>query len=395
MSGLAADWPVVELSELLVNSATYGIVKAGNFQRSGVPMVRGGDIKGGRINFNLPFVSERKSEEYDRTLLEADDVLIALVGYPGESAVVREWLVGGNISRAVGLLRPRDCLNSEYLAYYLNSPLGRQEFLRPGAGSAQIVVNLKDLNRLSVPHPPLPEQRAIAAALSDVDALIAKLDALIAKKRAIKTAAMQRLLTGEQRLPGFSGAWETRRVSEFGDVITGGTPPTGIGRFWGGDNLWVTPSDIGAKKDIRVTARTLTSEGLNVLRMLPRGAVLITCIASLGKNAVLPATGACNQQINAIIPNGRHDSDFLYYLFENNKDVLLASAGKTATHIVSKSRFSDLAFLVPSISEQEAIAETLSDMDAEIDALKARRDKTQAIKQGMMQELLTGKTRLV
>jgi type I restriction enzyme, S subunit len=123
--------------------------------------------------------------------------------------------------------------------------------------------------------------------------------------------------------------------------------------------------------------------------------VLITCIASIGKNAILKSEGGCNQQINAVIPNQNNNAEFLYYLFEAAKQYLLANAGITATMIISKATFSELKFRIPLRQEQTAIAAVLTDMDAELVALEQRREKTRALKQAMMQELLIGKTRLV
>ena len=96
-----------------------------------------------------------------------------------------------------------------------------------------------------------------------------------------------------------------------------------------------------------------------------------------------------------MIPNKNNNAEFLYYLFDASKQYLLANAGTTATSIISKAAFEELVFAVPSLPEQTAIAAVLSDMDAEIAGLEARRDKTRALKQGMMQELLTGRIRLV
>ena len=221
------------------------------------------------------------------------------------------------------------------------------------------------------------------------------LEALIAKRRAIKQAAMQQLLTGKIRLPGFSGVWETKRVSEFGEIVTGATPRTDIDAFWDGQYPWVTPTDISSGRDIVASERMITQEGLNSIRTLPANSVLVTCIASIGKNAILKTKGGCNQQINAVIPSIAYSAEFLYYIFEFNSQYLLANAGTTATSIVSKATFSRLVFEVPLLAEQRAIASILSDMDAEIATLERRWDKTHAVKQGIMQQLLTGRNRLV
>ena len=113
-------------------------------------------------------------------------------------------------------------------------------------------------------------------------------------------------------------------------------------------------------------------------RELPPNSVLVTCIASIGKNAILKKMGSCNQQINAIIPNNDHDANFIYYLMENSKNYLLSNAGITATNIISKKVFREMVFSFPSKAEQQAIANILSVMDAEISALEQRRDKTLA-----------------
>jgi type I restriction enzyme S subunit len=133
---------------------------------------------------------------------------------------------------------------------------------------------------------------------------------------------------------------------------------------------------------------------LNSIRPLPADTLLVTCIASIGKNAIMRAVGSCNQQINALIPARGFSADFLYYLFEANKQYLLENAGTTATSIISKAVFMNLTFIVLILSEQSAIATTLSDMDAEIAALEAKLTKARQLKKAMMQELLTGRIRL-
>lgn len=399
-------WPEVTLRSLLVQPATYGIVKAGTFQSSGVLMLRSGDIKGGKIGRGLPFVTEEKSDEYSRTVLHANDVVIALVGYPGETAVVPNWLEGANISRAVGLLRPSANLDSKFLAAFLNSPIGRREFLKPGAGSAQLVVNLKDLNKLLVPKPHLAEQRAIAAALSDVDALISSLDALIAKKRAVKTAAMQQLLTGRQRLPGFSGEWKTMTLAQIGEIessgvdkklVEGEVPVRLVNYMDVYRRDWITTADL----DHHVTAPANKASRCSV----QKGDVFFTPSSEvredIGHSAValedIP-DAVYSYHVVRLRVRDPWDLKFRAYAFKSKSFLDQASllcAGSGTRYVISKPQFKSMTVAVPPVDEQAAIAEILFDMDAEIAALEARRDKTRHIKTGMMQELLTGRTRLI
>ncbi|MCK6491176.1 MAG: restriction endonuclease subunit S, partial [Planctomycetes bacterium] len=143
--------------------------------------------------------------------------------------------------------------------------------------------------KYKVALPPLPEQRAIAAALSDVDALLAKLDQLIAKKRDLKQATMQQLLTGQTRLPGFSGAWEVKRLGNVADMGSGGTPLSSVAAYYDGDIPWVSISDMTKDgKTIKSTDRNLTVLGLanSAAQMFPAGTVLYAMYASLGECSI-------------------------------------------------------------------------------------------------------------
>ena len=322
-------------------------------------------------------------------LLPAGTVLLTSRATIGETAIATVPMA---TNQGFANFICRETLSNVFLAYYLRYIKEKLNDLASGSTFKEVTKGT--LLNIEIPLLPLSEQRAIAEALSDVDGLLNALDALIVKKQAIKQATMQQLLIGKTRLPGFSGAWETKRVSEFGDVVTGATPSTKINAFWNGPYPWITPTDITSERDMTVSERMITQEGLNAIRTLPPNTVLVTCIASIGKNAILKTKGSCNQQINAVTPNSAHNAEFLYYLFEFNANFLLANAGITATNIVSKSAFSNLVFEAPLLDEQIAIASVLSDIDAEIVALEQRRDKTHAIKQGMMQQLLTGRVRL-
>lgn len=282
--------------------------------------------------------------------------------------------------------------NYPLFVFFVYSQLKLERF---GTGSGVPTLNRNDVHDYEIPVPPKPEQKAIATVLSDTDELIGSLEALIAKKRRIKEGAMQELLTGKKRLAGFSGEWEMKKIGEMGETITGSTPSTSRKEYWNGNIPWITPTDINDKKDIYSSEREISKQGLTAIRRLPKNSVLVTCIASIGKNAILKKDGACNQQINAVVLNQNNDPNFFYYLMEISKEFLLSNAGMTATKIISKKDFEVLEFKVPTKEEQQAIAQILSDMDSEITALEEKREKYKLVKQGLMQVLLTGKIRLI
>ena len=369
-----------------------------SFSASGVPFINAGHVTDGRIlQEKLDYIPRDRFDILGGGKIEPGDILFCLRGSLGKFGVVGSDLLEGAIASSLIIIRPKTAqLCRKFLVSYFKSPYCTQMVEKWAGGAAQPNLGGQDLARFLIPLPPaLPEQEAIATALSDADALIEALEQLIAKKRHIKQGAMQELLTGKKRLPGFSGKWEVKRVAELGEVVTGGTPRTDVGAFWGGEYPWITPTDISTHRDMFASERFVTQKGLNAIRALPVDTVLVTCIASIGKNAILKAPGGCNQQINAVIPNKDNRSEFLYYIFETSKQYLLANAGTTATSIISKMIFQQLTFKVPSLPEQVTIATVLSDMDAEIVALETKLTKTHQIKQGMMHELLTGRIRLI
>jgi len=387
------DWRVQPLGEL--GEALIGLTyKPSDVREHGTLVLRSSNIQNDALAFeDNVFVD---AEVPDRIMVRLGDVLVCVRNGSrnliGKTALLDERAMGMTFGAFMAVYRSPI---GKLASYLFQSEIVKRQINEHLGATINQITN-KSLNSFRIPVSPDDVERdAIAAALSDVDALLGGLDRLIAKKRDLKQAAMQQLLTGQTRLPGFSGAWQVKRVLELGDVVTGGTPRTDVAEFWGDEYPWVTPTDISTRRDMFSSDRWLTKKGLDAVRVLPPNTVLVTCIASIGKNAVLRTTGACNQQINAVIPNRSSDAGFLYYLFEASKQYLLANAGITATSIISKAAFSELTFRTPLLEEQVAIAAVLSDMDAELAALEARRDKTRDLKQAMMQELLTGKTRLV
>lgn len=253
--------------------------------------------------------------------------------------------------------------------------------------NAQLNINLEKLRPYLLPLPPLPEQRAIATALSDVDALLSGLERLIAKKRDLKQAAMQQLLTGQTRLPGFHGEWEVKRLGEVAEIVMGQSPSSANYNTQGeGLPLIQGNADVLNRETIiRVFTKQVTKRG----RI---GDILMSVRAPVGEVSRATFDVCLGRGVCAI----RYPNDFLYhYLIFLEPTWAKHSKGSTFDSVNSTDVNGVEIKFPASLSEQTAIAAVLSDMDAELAALEDRRAKTRDLKQAMMQDLLTGNTRLV
>lgn len=270
-------------------------------------------------------------------------------------------------------------LNNKFLYYWLQRE--KPEFERIGNGSTIKTIGLPYFRDLKIPLPPSPEQRAIATALSDVDGLLGGLDRLIAKKRDLKQAAMQQLLTGQTRLPGFHGEWEVKRLGDVASVSKGTqlhSSETDEGGKFAHLNGGITPSSYTHKSNTDGNTIAI-SEGGN----------------SCGFVQFMTEPYWCGGHCYSVIPNGV-DNLFLYHALKGQQSSIMGLRVGSGLPNVQKTGLLDFKIEIPStLPEQTAIAEVLTDMDAELGALERRREKTRALKQAMMQELLTGRTRLV
>ena len=253
------------------------------------------------------------------------------------------------------------------------------------AGSNYPAINSSDVKLIEIPCPPqTSEQNAIAKALSDVDGLLNALEALIVKKRAIKQATMQQLLTGKTRLPGFSGAWQEMRVGDLFDATAGG------------DLVQSRYSDVRDNRyPYPIYANGLEQQGLYGFSNYaeePAGVITVTARGTLGQAFYRDTPFVAIGRLLVLKPKVSLDARFFCEYINFGIHFAVESTGVPQLTAPQVSRY---LLPVPSESEQRAIASVLSDMDAEIAALKQRRDKTRAIKQGMMQQLLTGRVRLV
>jgi type I restriction enzyme S subunit len=281
------------------------------------------------------------------------------------------------------------------------------------SGSTFFEISPKQVKSVLIPLPPtLAEQEKIATALSDTDSYIEKLEKLIEKKKYIKTGAMQELLTGKKRLPGFGKGkgyketevgvipedWEVKKLGDVGEIVGGGTPSSFNSEYWNGKINWFTPTEIGFRKYVSSSKRKISESGLknSSARILPPSSLLLTSRATIGEVAINIQESTTNQGFQSIIPSKNILIEYLYYKVLTLKNSFMERAsGSTFFEISPKQVKSVLIPLPPTLAEQEKIAEVLSDMDSEIEKLEGKLDKYKNIKQGMMQKLLTGAVRLV
>jgi len=339
----------------------------------------------------------RKLRSYE---ILPEDFLISMMGTVGQCIVAPKGIEPGIMdSHLLRLRLNQEKILPKFLLQIFESWLILEQTKRLSVGGIMEGLSSTIIRHIKIPLPPLPEQRAIAAALSDADALITSLDTLIEKKRAIKQAAMQQLLTGRTRLPGFSGEWRVTTLGEIVDIRNGATPSTQIPAYWNGQILWCTPTDITGTsgKYLLATERSITVEGLEncAASLLPVGALLLCTRATIGEIKIAASPVCTNQGFKSLVCKNGISNEFLYYLLLTLKPQMIERAIGSTFLEIGKRDVASIKLRLPQHSEQHAIATVLSDMDAEIAALEQRLEKAQQIKQGMMQQLLTGKVRLV
>ncbi len=394
------EWHVVPLSALGRFSKGRGI-KRDDVREYGLPCIRYGELYTDYDNY----VTDPKSQIPFNVALTAlpikfGDLLFAGSGETAEEIGKCIAYLGEDAAYAGGdivVLTPY-AQHSFFLAHLMNfGPVAAQK-KRLGQGDAVVHISATNLSKIKVPVPLESEQNEITKALSDIDSLISSLKKLVAKKQDIKLATMQQLLTGKKRLPGFSKDWDEKKIGDFTSCTAGGTPSTKNAKYWDGDIKWMSSGELNMKFVKDVEGR-ITKLGLNnsSTKLIPSKCVLIG-LAGQGKTrgtAALNYTELCtNQSIAAIFPNDNFISEYLYYNLDMRYDELRGlSTGDGGRGGLNLRIIRSIAVPFPEIAEQEAIANVLLNMDTDIEFLQKKLNKTKSLKQGMMQELLTGRIR--
>jgi type I restriction enzyme, S subunit len=358
------------------------------------------------------FISRIKDLVLSKGKLSRNDIVLTTRGTLGNFAYYADEVPFENIRINSGMviLRNRLPTNSNGFLYeILRSDIVGRQIERISFGSAQPQLTVRGISDLLIPIPPtLAEQEAIAGALSDADAWIESLEQLIAKKRQIKQGAMQELLTGKRRLPGFSGEWETIRLGEHCRFLNNGTYAR-ADLAQDGEVKYLHYGDIHASTRVYLSPKTLPSISKDKAIGLDRLANgdLVLADASEDKIGVSKSIEIVECENNELVA-GLHTIavrfneglfangfvGYLQYCSEFNHHLRKLAAG-TKVYATNRRHVASAEIRVPSLSEQSTIAMTISNMNVEIESLESKLTKARHIKQGMMQELLTGRIRLV
>ncbi len=399
------DWVVNSLKELNldISDGNYSskYPKSSDFRFIGVPFIRANNVRTMQIvDDDLRFISETQHSELLKGHLKRNDILVTTRGEIGQIAFVPDRHIGSNINAQLVRINVNEInFDYRYFGYSLAFDSSQKQFEDLQTGSALKQLPVGRLISLKISYPPTKaEQEAIAEALSNADALIEALEQLIAKKRQLKQGAMQELLTGKRRLPGFSGEWEAKPLGDIGESIIG---------------LTYSPNDVKAD-GVLVLRSSNVQEGKlsfedNVFvemeipeKIMVRTGDILICVRNgsrdlIGKCATVDdrCKGMAFGAFMSVFRTPFHS--FVFHQFQSDviKRQINEHLGATINQITNKSLNSFHIPFPKDETEQTAIAQILTDMDAEIAELETKIAKARAVKQGMMQQLLTGRIRLV
>lgn len=390
------DWPIRRLDQiaggvsvgLVINPSTYFS------ERGTVPMLLGSQVTPNKIDHGAAKrITSQSNTKIPASILRAGDLITVRVGDPGTTAVIPDELDGCNCASMM-IIRRAPSFNSAWLSHLLNSPVGSRQVANVQYGTAQKQFNIGDAVGFLFPVPPKSEQDAISKALSDTDTLIDSLEQMLTKKRQIKQGAMQELLTGKRRLPGFEQPWISRAFADVASFGRERVNPSALNS----PPLCVELEHLEPGTG-RLSGDAFESQQAATKSVFQRGDVLFGKLrAYLRKYWLADFDGVCSTEIWVLRARGELGSNaYLFYTIQRDDFISVASTAY-GTHMPRSDWkiVGEFDLALPSdTTEQVAIAEVLSNMDSEIAALESRLSKARALKQAMAQALLTGRIRLV
>ena len=358
----------------------------------------------------IPYVNELSLLSSSTQLLQDGDIVVADTAEDETVGKVTEVQNLGD-SKLVAGLHTIPCRVKKgdfapgWLGYYMNSDLFHNQILPYITGIKVSSISKGAISETLILVPPFDEQEKIVQSLNKIQLLMTSETKVVNKIKLVKNGCLSKMFpqkddtVPEMRLPGFTEAWEQRKLGELAEIVGGGTPSTSMGSYWDGDIDWYAPAEIGEQIYLESSQRKITEKGLNKssAKILPIGTVLFTSRAGIGKTAILLKEGCTNQGFQSIVPNKEKlDS---YFIFTRSEELKrygeTVGAGSTFVEVSGK-QMADMELMMPKTTlEQQQIGEYFSKLDHLITLHQCKCDKYSNIKKGMMSDLLTGKIRLV
>lgn len=383
---IPADWEVAQLKDLtdIITGATPS-TSINEYWNGDIPWMSSGELNMKLVRSVYGRITQKGYDSCGTHMIPPLCVLIGLAGQGKTRGTAAINYISLCTNQSIASILPSSYFDSFFLFYWLDNQYYNLRMLSAGDGGRG-GLNKQLLLNLWVPLPPLKEQNAIANSLSSIDSLISSLDELIEKKRMIKDGLMQELLTGKKRLARFNGEWKQITLGEYCSIVMGQSPSSTFYNQNGvGLPLIQGNSDFENRKSI---IRTYTSY---ITKTCNQNDTIMSVRAPVGAVGKASSDSCLGRGVCAF----RTDTDFLFYYMEYNEDKWgQFSKGSTFDSINRDDLCSVIISVPPSKKEESAICDILSSFDKDIEQAISQRDKYLLIKQGMMQQLLTGKTRL-
>ncbi len=356
----------------------------------GIPWYTPTEIKNGDLKSSNRTITEKGLKNSSAKLLPQGAILITTRATIGDVAISKKECT---TNQGFQSLVVNDSESNLFWFYWIIRH--KEELIKRASGSTFKEISKNEIINITSYSPKKQEQQKIAACLSSLDELIEATAQKVEALKEHKKGLMQRLFPAEGknvpdlRFPEFQGmnGWEKKQVKDFGEVITGNTPSKKEEKYWNGDFVWITAQDFKGKY-INDSILKLTKFGKDKARVIPKNSVLVTCIASIGLNAINKVECSTNQQINAICCNQEYNYEYMYYLVTYNTKNLKQLAGQTAVPIITKKSFEEFEiYAIENYDEQQKIADCLSSLDELIEATSRKVEILKEHKKGLMQQL--------
>jgi len=396
-------WDVVSFDEIANKHKKWSItggpfgsnLKVSDYTADGIQIIQLQNIGDGVFHDESQiFTSKEKADELISCNIYAGEIILSKMGDP----VARACFIPCKAERyvmasdGIRLLVDEAKFSKKFIHDYINSSYFRKRAFEISTGTTRQRIGLPELKTLLVICPPLPEQTAIANALTDMDSLISQTEKLIEKKKAIKQGAMQELLKPK-------AGWVTKKLGDLVSVIkSGGTPLTSIKEYYNGEIPFLSISDMTSQgKYLSTTSSKISQNGLDNSSswLVQNGSLIYSMYASVGFVSLNKIDIAISQAVLGMKFKDFMNLNFMYYTLLSMQKSVLKFVGEGTQKNLNAASVKKFDIKYPSTFEQESIADILSNMDSDIDLQIKKLKKLKQQKQGMMQALLTGKIRLV